>query len=73
MVKKQYPLPEHLKLHGIQIYLMTKEEVLKWIEEVKEIHPDYPFNQMTFRSIGLDYSHPTLPPMFQGQKNLHQS
>ena len=47
------------------------EKKLKWVEDVKEIHPDYPFNQETLRSIGLDYSSKTLPPMFKGQKNLH--
>ena len=70
-MKKEYPLPEHLQMKGIAIYLLSMEKKLKWVEDVKAIYPDYPFDQATLRSIGLDYSSKTLPPMFQGQKNLH--
>ena len=70
-MKKEYLLPEHLQMKGIAIYLLSMEKKLKWVEDVKEIYPDYPFNQDTLRSIGLDYSSKTLPPMFKGQKNLH--
>jgi len=70
-VKKTYPLPKELQLHGIEIYLMSKEKIAIWMENVKKIHPDFPFNQQTLRSCGMDYSHPDLPPMFKGQQNTH--
>ena len=63
---------------------MSREEMADWIrtvymkemdyatfEDVKKIHPDFPFDQQTLRSCGMDYSHPDLPPMFKGQQNTH--
>ena len=50
---------------------MSKEKIAIWVEDVKKIHPDFPFDQQTLRSCGMDYSHPDLPPMFEGQQNTH--
>jgi|TARA_R100000234_G_scaffold113712_1_gene88345 hypothetical protein len=45
---KTYPLPKVLQRHGIEIMLMNEQQRKIWIEDVKRIHPDFPFDSMVY-------------------------
>ena len=47
---KKYPLPKVLQRHGIEIMLMNEQQRKIWMEDVKKIHPDFPFDSMVYEN-----------------------
>jgi len=41
---KQYQLPKVLLRHEPDLSLMTDQQLSIWAEDVRKIHPDFPFD-----------------------------